>query len=106
MWAHRPSSPHATPHGRSVCGRVARGEGLEGGLVHAVRHPHALRVPVPLLEVACGEGPVGLVRLRVKKASEELARVIDAMIQKQQTAGGPSVFAEITDEDIDNLFND
>jgi predicted regulator of Ras-like GTPase activity (Roadblock/LC7/MglB family) len=49
---------------------------------------------------------LGLVRLRVRKATEELNRVLDAMLQKQQAANAPSVFAEITDEDIDNLFND
>jgi predicted regulator of Ras-like GTPase activity (Roadblock/LC7/MglB family) len=49
---------------------------------------------------------LGLVRLRVRKASEELTRILDALITKAASANAPSVFAEITDDDIDNLFND
>jgi predicted regulator of Ras-like GTPase activity (Roadblock/LC7/MglB family) len=49
---------------------------------------------------------LGLVRLRVRKASEELTRILDALTKKAASANAPSVFAEITDDDIDNLFND
>lgn len=49
---------------------------------------------------------LGLVRLRVKKAAGELAQVFDAMLQKLEQPQQPSIFAEITDDDIDNLFND
>src|SRR5262245_6858144 len=49
---------------------------------------------------------LGLVRLRVRKASEELARILDSLVKKAASANAPSVFAEITDDDIDNLFND
>jgi hypothetical protein len=50
---------------------------------------------------------LGLVRLRVKKATGELTGVLDTMIKKTASgAGQPSVFSEITDDDIDNLFND
>jgi predicted regulator of Ras-like GTPase activity (Roadblock/LC7/MglB family) len=48
----------------------------------------------------------GLVRLRVKKANEALAAVFDAMAEKQRNQPQPDLFAEITDADIDNLFND
>jgi len=52
---------------------------------------------------------LGLVRLRVKKASEELGAVFDDLVRKtEDQAGAPagdSPFAEITDDDIDNLFN-
>ncbi len=52
---------------------------------------------------------LGLVRLRVKKAGAQLAKVFEE-IQKRadhdQAAGGSNTpFAEITDEDIDNLFS-
>jgi len=47
----------------------------------------------------------GLVRLRVKKASEELSLVFEALEKKAATPQ-QNVFAEITDADIDNLFND
>ncbi len=51
---------------------------------------------------------LGLVRLRVKKAGAELARVFEEIEKKseQQSAQGASPFAEITDDDIDNLFSD
>lgn len=52
---------------------------------------------------------LGLVRLRVKKASLELGAVFDDLVSKTETqADAPSAespFAEITDDDIDNLFN-
>jgi predicted regulator of Ras-like GTPase activity (Roadblock/LC7/MglB family) len=50
---------------------------------------------------------LGLVRLRVKKAGAELARIFEE-IQKnseQQEVRGSTPFAEITDDDIDNLFS-
>ena len=49
---------------------------------------------------------LGLVRLRVRKASDELNRIFEALLSKVHEPGGDSPFAEITDEDIDNLFND
>ena len=45
-------------------------------------------------------------RLRVKKASEELARIFEGLAQKAAAPTGLSPFAEITDDDIDNLFSD
>jgi predicted regulator of Ras-like GTPase activity (Roadblock/LC7/MglB family) len=55
---------------------------------------------------------LGLVRLRVKKASQELERVFDDILKKVEkekesmTSGFESPFAEITDEDIDALFSE
>lgn len=53
---------------------------------------------------------LGLVRLRVKKASADLATVFEDLARRSEvamspTAGSASPFAEITDDDIDNLFN-
>jgi predicted regulator of Ras-like GTPase activity (Roadblock/LC7/MglB family) len=48
----------------------------------------------------------GLVRLRVKKASTELEAVLEDVMKKAQSPQAQNVFAEITDADIDNLFND
>ena len=51
---------------------------------------------------------LGLVRLRVKKAGGELARIFEEIQKKadQNDAEGTGTpFAEITDEDIDNLFS-
>jgi predicted regulator of Ras-like GTPase activity (Roadblock/LC7/MglB family) len=52
---------------------------------------------------------LGLVRLRVKKASETLVRIfndITSKSEKEKSEGrlDESPFAEISDEDIDNLF--
>ena len=49
---------------------------------------------------------LGLVRLRVKRASVELTRIMDDLVRKSQSAAAPSILAEITDDDIENLFND
>jgi len=51
---------------------------------------------------------LGLVRLRVKKAGGELAKIFEEVKKKSeaQAASGNSPFAEITDDDIDNLFSD
>lgn len=50
---------------------------------------------------------LGLVRLRVKKAGAELAKVFEEVRKKTESAmHSASPFAEITDDDIDNLFND
>ena len=50
---------------------------------------------------------LGLVRLRVKKASAELAKIFEEIMKKTEQGGGKggSPFAEITDDDIDNLFS-
>lgn len=49
---------------------------------------------------------LGLVRLRVRKAAAELTSVLDALVKKSEAGSQNSIFAEITDDDIDNLFND
>ncbi len=51
---------------------------------------------------------LGLVRLRVKKSSEELGRIFEDLSRKSEDIkrgnDQNSPFAEITDDDIDNLF--
>ena len=55
---------------------------------------------------------LGLVRLRVKKASQELERTFEQLVKKAEADRGSlanrfdSPFAEITDEDIDSLFSE
>jgi predicted regulator of Ras-like GTPase activity (Roadblock/LC7/MglB family) len=52
---------------------------------------------------------LGLVRLRVKKASDELTAIFDRLMhkveEKEKSGDTESPFAEITDDDIDNLFS-
>jgi predicted regulator of Ras-like GTPase activity (Roadblock/LC7/MglB family) len=55
---------------------------------------------------------LGLVRLRVKKASMELEKTFEVLLKKSEAERGnlanrfDSPFAEITDEDIDSLFSE
>jgi predicted regulator of Ras-like GTPase activity (Roadblock/LC7/MglB family) len=53
---------------------------------------------------------LGLVRLRVKRASVDLEKIFEVMLQKgERGAQGnthPSPFSEITDDDIDALFGE
>jgi predicted regulator of Ras-like GTPase activity (Roadblock/LC7/MglB family) len=55
---------------------------------------------------------LGLVRLRVKKASGELEKTFEVLLKKSEADRGnqanrfDSPFAEITDEDIDSLFSE
>ncbi|MGI8787764.1 MAG: roadblock/LC7 domain-containing protein [Pyrinomonadaceae bacterium] len=50
---------------------------------------------------------LGLVKIRTKKASYEVASILDdiARDSEQQRASENSFFAEITDDDIDSLFS-
>ena len=50
---------------------------------------------------------LGLVKLRVKQASRDLSTVFDdiARDSEQKAASDDALFAGITDEDIDSLFN-
>ena len=63
---------------------------------------------VILVVVFDDRSSLGLVRLRVKKAGAELARIFEEIRKKHEQGTEPaaSPFAEITDDDIDNLFAD
>ena len=63
-----------------------------------------------LLVIFDERSSLGLVRLRVRRASLELEKIFGSMVEKGDgapgvvTAGSP--FSEITDEDIDALFSE
>lgn len=63
-----------------------------------------------LLVIFDDRSSLGLVRLRVKRASVEMERIFDALLERRQREGAPegqpSPFSEITDEDIDALFSE
>jgi len=63
---------------------------------------------VILVVIFDSRSSLGLVRLRVKKASDELGGIFEDLANKAQemekSGGSQSPFAEITDDDIDNLF--
>ena len=76
----------------------------EGEKTHV--HISLVAQRVILLVLFDERSSLGLVRLRVRKAANELTNVLEALIKKMESGSQPSVFAEITDADIDNLFND
>lgn len=49
---------------------------------------------------------LGLVRLRVKKATVNLLEIFESVKSRQDDSPTNDVFSEITDEDIENLFSD
>jgi predicted regulator of Ras-like GTPase activity (Roadblock/LC7/MglB family) len=80
------------------------GQFHEGEKVHV--HISLVAQRVILLVLFDERSSLGLVRLRVRKAGVELSQVLEELIKKMEAGSQPSVFAEITDADIDNLFND
>ncbi|MFO8057698.1 MAG: roadblock/LC7 domain-containing protein [bacterium] len=71
-------------------------------------HISIVGMRVILVVIFDNRSSLGLVRLRVKKASEELSAIFDELMKKAEaeSAGSDSPFAEITDDDIDNLFSE
>jgi predicted regulator of Ras-like GTPase activity (Roadblock/LC7/MglB family) len=72
-------------------------------------HISIVGMRVILVVIFDNRSSLGLVRLRVKKASEELAIIFDRLMKKAEAeaaGAGASPFAEITDDDIDNLFSE
>ncbi len=61
---------------------------------------------VILVIIYDAKSSLGLVRLRVRKTVEQLNEIFESLNRKPDPSAGGSPFAEITDEDIDNLFND
>lgn len=49
---------------------------------------------------------LGLIRLRVRKISEEMDKIFMTLAQKSATPQKQTPFSEITDDDIDSLFQD
>jgi predicted regulator of Ras-like GTPase activity (Roadblock/LC7/MglB family) len=72
-------------------------------------HISIVGMRVILVVIFDNRSSLGLVRLRVKKASEELGVIFDRLMKKAEAeaaGAGASPFAEITDDDIDNLFSE
>ena len=62
-----------------------------------------------LLVIFDERSSLGLVRLRVKRASSEMEQIFDDMVKKSQqssTGDAATPFSEITDDDIDALFGE
>lgn len=61
---------------------------------------------VILVVIFDSRSSLGLVRLRVNKATDQLNSVFEILITKAASPSADSPFGEISDEDIDNLFSD
>ena len=61
-----------------------------------------------LLVIFDERSSLGLVRLRVKRAYTEMEKVLITLKSRSQEASNQAmdIFGEITDDDIDSLFND
>lgn len=70
-------------------------------------HVSLIRSQLILVVIFDERSSLGLVRLRVKRAYSQMENVLDSL-KKKQAAGTEDVdiFGEITDDDIDSLFND
>jgi predicted regulator of Ras-like GTPase activity (Roadblock/LC7/MglB family) len=73
---------------------------------HESLHMSVVAGRVVLVVIFDARSSLGLVRLRVRRASEDLAKIFEALAAKQAAPGAQSPFAEITDDDIDNLFSE
>ncbi|HEY0048358.1 MAG TPA: roadblock/LC7 domain-containing protein [Pyrinomonadaceae bacterium] len=86
------------------------GEDVFPAVVHEGEHEsiYICVIGRSLLVVVFNErSTLGLVKLRAKRASHEVAALIDEMVRhsEQNKAQSNAFFAEITDEDIDSLFS-
>ncbi|HEX8371072.1 MAG TPA: roadblock/LC7 domain-containing protein [Pyrinomonadaceae bacterium] len=86
------------------------GEDVFPAVVHEGEHEsiYICVIGRSLLVVVFNErSTLGLVKLRAKRASHEVAALIEEMVQhsEQNKAQSNAFFAEITDEDIDSLFS-
>ena len=94
----RPTAPVAR-YPPVLAGRLPRGEpGDDFELVGG---------RVVLVVIFDNRTSLGLVRLRIKKATEELEKIFASLAARQAASpGAGSPFAEISDADIDNLFSE
>ncbi|MBM4358042.1 MAG: roadblock/LC7 domain-containing protein [Deltaproteobacteria bacterium] len=69
-------------------------------------HIQVVKNRVILVVIFDARSSLGLVRLRVRKTAEELTAIFDDMNARPPSVRDAANFTEITDEDIDNLFND
>ena len=99
----------------AATGGLAKIVGEEGFPVHFHQgqrdnlHITLIAGRIILVVIFDDRSSLGLVRLRVKKAGVQLAKIFEEIQKKaehgQATGRVGTPFAEITDEDIDNLFS-
>lgn len=76
----------------------------EGNETHI--HVSVIRDSLILVVIFDDRSSLGLVRLRVKRAYQEMEKVLDKVDEKQEEEGQPDVFGDISDDELDDLVND
>ncbi len=76
----------------------------EGNETHL--HISVVREALILVVIFDERSSLGLVRLRVKQAYEEMEDVLDSLDEKKAEDGGEDIFGDVTDEELDDLVND
>jgi predicted regulator of Ras-like GTPase activity (Roadblock/LC7/MglB family) len=71
---------------------------------HSHLHISIVGGKVILVVIFDAKSSLGLVRLRVKKASKELAQLFDRLVKRGTRSKIRTLFDEISDEDIESLF--
>lgn len=70
-------------------------------------HVSLIREALILVVIFDERSSLGLVRLRVKRAYRDMEDVLDSLAAKNEKGQqDQDIFGDITDEDIDSLFND
>lgn len=77
----------------------------EGAKTHV--HVSVIGSELILVVIFDDRSSLGLVRLRVKRAYAQMNTILDTLKEKMSTQDNSlDLFGEITDDDIDSLFND
>lgn len=77
----------------------------EGAKTHV--HVSVIGSELILVVIFDDRSSLGLVRLRVKRAYAQMNAILDTLKEKMSTQDNSlDLFGEITDDDIDSLFND
>lgn len=77
----------------------------EGNKTHV--HVSVIASELILVVIFDDRSSLGLVRLRVKRAYSDMASILERVTARMaENTGSMDLFGEITDDDIDSLFND
>lgn len=77
----------------------------EGNKTHV--HVSVIASELILVVIFDDRSSLGLVRLRVKRAYSDMASILERVNTRMaENTGSMDLFGEITDDDIDSLFND
>ena len=69
-------------------------------------HVSVIAARVILVVLFDQRSSLGMIRLRVRKIGEEMEKIFASLMQKSASPARQTPFSEITDDDIDSLFQD